>query len=79
MHKHIVATGALDKSITLGGIKPFHNTFFFHYKFSYNIVRYWQKEARTTKKLRRKTLVAHPSSHVACANNHLKLPLYFLR
>jgi len=44
MHKHIVATGALDKSITLGGIKPFHNTFFFHYKFSYNIVRYRQKK-----------------------------------
>jgi hypothetical protein len=31
MHKHIVAAGTLDKSITLGGVKPLHNTFFFHY------------------------------------------------
>jgi hypothetical protein len=31
MHKHIVATGALDESIAFGGIKPLHNTFFFHY------------------------------------------------
>jgi hypothetical protein len=29
--KYIFATGALDKSITLGGIKPFHYTFFSHY------------------------------------------------
>src|SRR5690349_11817449 len=31
MHEHIVATGALDKSITLGGIKPLHYAFFFHF------------------------------------------------
>src|SRR5689334_14342490 len=79
MHEHVVAAGALDKSIAFGGIKPLHNTFFFHYKFSYNIVRHTQKECRTTKKLRRKTLVALPSSHVACANNHLILLSHFLR
>jgi hypothetical protein len=45
MHKHVVATGALDKSIAFGGIKPLHNTFFFHYKLSYNIVRYSKKSA----------------------------------
>jgi hypothetical protein len=49
MHEHIVAAGPLDKSITFGGIKPLHNTFFFHYKFSYNIVRYPQEEARQQK------------------------------
>jgi hypothetical protein len=30
MDEHIVAIGALDKSVTLGGVKPFHNTFFSH-------------------------------------------------
>jgi len=34
MHEHIVATGTLDESITFGGIKPLHNTFFFHYELS---------------------------------------------
>ena len=29
--KHIFATGALDKSIAFGGIKPFHYTLFSHY------------------------------------------------
>jgi hypothetical protein len=28
--KYIFATRALDKSIALGGIKPFHYTFFSH-------------------------------------------------
>jgi len=27
----ILAAGALDKSIALGGVKPFHNTLFSHY------------------------------------------------
>ena len=31
MHEHIISIGSLDKSIALGGIKPFHNTFFSHY------------------------------------------------
>ena len=34
MNEDIVATGTLDKSITFGGIKPLHNTFFFHYELS---------------------------------------------
>jgi len=34
MHKHVVAAGTLDESITFGGVKPLHNTFFFHYKLS---------------------------------------------
>ena len=29
--KNIFATGALDKSIALRGVKPFHNTLFSHY------------------------------------------------
>jgi hypothetical protein len=31
MDEHVIAVRALDKSIALGGIKPFHNTFFSHY------------------------------------------------
>jgi hypothetical protein len=50
MHKHIVATGALDKSIAFGGIKPLHNTFFFHYKLSYNIVSCRQERVPDNKK-----------------------------
>ena len=34
MNEHIVTTGALDKSIALGSVKPLHYTFFFHYKLS---------------------------------------------
>jgi hypothetical protein len=34
MHEHIVTTGALDKSIALGSVKPLHYAFFFHYKLS---------------------------------------------
>jgi len=29
--KNILAAGALNKSIALGGVKPFHNTLFSHY------------------------------------------------
>ena len=31
VHEHIIAVGTLDKSVALGGVKPFHNTFFSHY------------------------------------------------
>jgi len=31
MDEHIVAVRALDKSVALCGVKPFHNTFFSHY------------------------------------------------
>jgi len=31
MHKNVLTAGALDKSIALGGVKPFHNTLFSHY------------------------------------------------
>jgi hypothetical protein len=31
MNEHVIPIRALDKSIALGGIKPFHNTFFSHY------------------------------------------------
>jgi hypothetical protein len=31
VHEHIIAIGTLDKSVSLGGIKPFDNTFFSHY------------------------------------------------
>jgi hypothetical protein len=31
VNKHIIAVGALDKPVTLCGVKPFHNTFFSHY------------------------------------------------
>jgi hypothetical protein len=31
MHENVLASGALDEAIALGGVKPFHNTFFFHY------------------------------------------------
>jgi hypothetical protein len=34
MNEHVVAAGPLDESIALGGIKPLHSTFFFHYTFS---------------------------------------------
>jgi hypothetical protein len=30
VHEDIIAIGALDKSITLCGIKPLNNTFFSH-------------------------------------------------
>jgi hypothetical protein len=33
VHKHILAAGSLDKSVALGGVKPFHNTLFSHYLF----------------------------------------------
>jgi hypothetical protein len=32
MHENVIAVGTLDKAIALSGIKPFHNTFFSHYK-----------------------------------------------
>ena len=35
--EHIFAAGSLDKSIALGGVKPFHNTLFSHYLISYSI------------------------------------------
>jgi hypothetical protein len=35
--KYILAAGPLDKSVALGGVKPFHNTLFSHYWFSYSI------------------------------------------
>ena len=31
VYKHVIAVGALDKTVALGGVKPFHNTFFSHY------------------------------------------------
>ncbi len=31
--EHILAAGALDKSIALCGVKPFHNTLFSHYSY----------------------------------------------
>lgn len=31
MHEDIITIRALDKSIALGGVKPFHYTFFSHY------------------------------------------------
>jgi hypothetical protein len=31
MNENIVATGTLDETIALGGVKPFHYTFFLHY------------------------------------------------
>jgi hypothetical protein len=31
VNKHVIAVGALDEAIALGGVKPFHNTFFSHY------------------------------------------------
>jgi hypothetical protein len=31
MHEYIIAIGSLDKTITFGGVKPFHYTFFSHY------------------------------------------------
>src|ERR1035437_3753498 len=34
MNEHIVAARPLDESKALGGIKPLHSTFFFHYTFS---------------------------------------------
>jgi hypothetical protein len=34
MDENIVAGGPLDKSITLGGVKPLHYTSFLHYTFS---------------------------------------------
>jgi hypothetical protein len=30
VNKNVIAVGALDESITLGGVKPFHGTFFSH-------------------------------------------------
>src|SRR5438477_3245410 len=30
VHKHVIAGGSLDKSVSLGGVKPLNNTFFFH-------------------------------------------------
>ncbi|SPE33269.1 hypothetical protein SBA3_1980002 [Candidatus Sulfopaludibacter sp. SbA3] len=35
VNEHIVAARSLDESIAFSGIKPFHNTFFLHYTFSY--------------------------------------------
>ena len=34
MNKYVLAAGPLDKSIAFRGIKPFHYTFFSHYKIS---------------------------------------------
>src|SRR5579884_2456514 len=34
VYEHIIAVGALDETIALGGVKPFHDTFFSHYLFS---------------------------------------------
>jgi hypothetical protein len=34
MHEDIIAVRPLDKSIALGGVKPFHYTFFSHCYFS---------------------------------------------
>src|ERR1039458_3815761 len=34
MNEHVVAARPLDESKALGGIKPFHCAFFFHYTFS---------------------------------------------
>jgi hypothetical protein len=31
VHEHIIAVRALDETIALCGVKPFHNTFFSHY------------------------------------------------
>lgn len=31
MNKYILTAGPLDKAIALGGVKPFHYTFFSHY------------------------------------------------
>jgi hypothetical protein len=31
VHEHIIAVRALDDTIALCGVKPFHNTFFSHY------------------------------------------------
>jgi len=31
MHENVFAARSLDESITLGGVKPFHNTLFSHY------------------------------------------------
>ena len=31
MNKNVLTAGALDKSIALSGVKPFHNTLFSHY------------------------------------------------
>jgi hypothetical protein len=31
VHEYIIAVGALDKAIALGGVKPFNYTFFSHY------------------------------------------------
>src|SRR5215831_1834332 len=31
VNEDVVATGPLDETVTLGGVKPFHNTFFLHY------------------------------------------------
>jgi hypothetical protein len=31
VYKHIIAVGALDESIPLCGVKPFHGAFFSHY------------------------------------------------
>jgi len=36
MYKHIIAVSALDKPVALGGVKPFHDTFFSHYFVSPN-------------------------------------------
>jgi hypothetical protein len=34
VNEHVIAAGTLDESIALGGVKPLHNTFFFHLHFS---------------------------------------------
>src|SRR5579862_862979 len=31
VYEHVIAATSLDETIALGGVKPFHNAFFFHY------------------------------------------------
>jgi hypothetical protein len=47
MYKHVLAVGALNEPIALGGVKPFHNSFFSHNAISSLVVTRVTPDSRT--------------------------------